>query len=80
MRRDAVDTLGVEEGVSSYYCFAYHGYTYYGYTFHGYTYYGYTHLGVEEEVEEGAVVDAPRAHVVQRRIVIRVLRAPLQVE
>ena len=40
------------------------------------THYGRAHLGVEEEVEEGAVVDAPRAHLVHRRIVIGVFRAP----
>ena len=33
-------------------------------------------LGVEEEVEEGAVVDAARAHVLHRHVVVRVLRAP----
>ena len=34
-------------------------------------------LGVEEEVEECAVVDAARAHVLHRHVVVRVLRAPL---
>ena len=33
-------------------------------------------LGVEEEVEEGAVVDAARAHVLHGHVVVRVLRAP----
>ena len=42
--------------------------------------YGHAYLRVEEEVEEGPIVDAPRTYVVHGRIVIGVFRAPLQVE